>query len=80
MKKITYHQNSIEVQTLIKQDPKLKQLFDLKPEVIVEIDDQYFVSLVGTIIAQQLSSKVARVLLNRLDAHCQSCHYTRKNS
>jgi len=70
MKKITYHQNSIEVQTLIKQDPKLKQLFDLKSEVIVEIDDQYFVSLVGTIIAQQLSSKVARVLFNRLDAHC----------
>lgn len=71
MKKITYHHDSKEIQALIHQDPKLRHLFELKQEVVVEIDDQYFVSLVGTIIAQQLSSKVARVLMNRLSAHCQ---------
>lgn len=72
MKKMTYHRDSIEIKTLIEKDPKLKQLFDLKSEIVVEIDDQYFVSLVGTIIAQQLSSKVARVLLNRLNTYCQN--------
>ncbi len=72
MKKMTYHRDSIEIKILIEKDPKLKQLFDLKSEIVVEIDDQYFVSLVGTIIAQQLSSKVARVLLNRLNTYCQN--------
>jgi len=72
MKKMTYHRDSIAIKTLIEKDPKLKQLFDLKSEIVVEIDDQYFVSLVGTIIAQQLSSKVARVLLNRLYTYCQN--------
>ncbi len=71
MKKLTYQRDSKEIQILIKQDPTLKQLFDLKSEITVDVDDNYFVSLVGTIVSQQLSSKVARVLFTRLSTLCQ---------
>lgn len=70
MKQLIYRRDSHAIQSLMNKDPKLQRLFDLKEEMIVSIDDNYFVSLVGTIVAQQLSSKVARVLFNRLDAHC----------
>jgi DNA-3-methyladenine glycosylase II len=72
MKKLTYQRDSKEIQVLIEQDPTLKQLFDLKSEITVDVDDNYFVSLVGTIISQQLSSKVARVLFTRLYTQCKN--------
>ncbi len=66
MKEIKYHQNSNEVSYLIEKDPKLEKLFSRKKEIIVIIQDDHFQSLVGVIIAQQLSSKVADVILKRL--------------
>lgn len=70
MKTIIYRNDSDKVRHLIQSDPQLKRLFELKDEIVVPIDRNYFVSLVGTIIAQQLSSKVARVLFQRLDQAC----------
>jgi len=72
MKKLTYHHDSKEVQALIQKDPMLKPLFERKHQIDVHINDDYFVSLVGTITAQQLSSKVATVIYNRLDNLCQN--------
>ena len=69
MKMRTYHLRSIAVLYLIDKDPKLKSLIEKKPEIIVPIDDDYFVSLAQTIIAQQLSSKVAQVITTRLMTH-----------
>ncbi|PKK86879.1 MAG: DNA-3-methyladenine glycosylase 2 family protein [Tenericutes bacterium HGW-Tenericutes-8] len=66
MKRINYRNDSKEVQYLINKDQRLKELFAKKAEIIVTIDDDYFVSLVGTIVAQQLSSKVARTIYSRL--------------
>lgn len=68
MKQLKYNFNSKEVQYLIKQDERLKDLFLKLDEVIVNIDDDYFESLVGTIVAQQLSGKVARVIYQRVKA------------
>lgn len=65
MKTIVYRRTSKEVDYLIKQDHQLKQLFDLKDEIIIHLQDDYFFSLAEIIIAQQLSSKVVRVLMNR---------------
>ncbi|MDO9629792.1 MAG: hypothetical protein Q7I99_07800 [Acholeplasmataceae bacterium] len=66
MKQLKYHQNSSEINYLIQKDPKLKNLFSRKEEIIVNIDEDYFQSLAGVIIAQQLSSKVAGVIYQRL--------------
>ncbi len=66
MKKISYRSNSKEAKYLIEKDQNLKHLFSIRDEIIVNIDDDYFVSLVGTIVAQQLSGKVARTIFNRL--------------
>ena len=71
MKEIKYHQNSYEVKYLIAKDPKLKSLFSRKEEIIVQIDDNYFQSLAGVIVAQQLSAKVASVIYKRLSALLQ---------
>jgi len=66
MKKLKYSLQSKEVKYLIEKNPELLQLFQRKDEVIVNIDDDYFVSLVGTIVAQQLSGKVVQVIYGRL--------------
>lgn len=71
MKKLTYHKDSKEVRELIEKDPKLTPLFERKNQIDVYINDDYFVSLVGTITAQQLSSKVANVIYNRLHNLCE---------
>ena len=55
-KKLKYTLESKEVKYLVENNPNLLQLFQKKDEVIVNIDDDYFVSLVGTIVAQQLSN------------------------
>lgn len=67
MKQLRYEFNSKEVQYLIKQDERLKNLFQNQKEVIVNVNDNYFESLVGTIVAQQLSGKVAQVIYQRVD-------------
>lgn len=67
MHKITYRNDSDIIYELIKKDPKLKSLFELKDEIVVHVSDRYFESLVDTIIAQQLSSKVAFVISNRVN-------------
>ena len=66
MKEIKYHRHSNEVKYLIQQDVRLEKLFKMKEEIVVNINDNYFESLAGVIVAQQLSSKVALVIYNRL--------------
>jgi DNA-3-methyladenine glycosylase II len=66
MKEIKYHRQSSEVEYLIQKDAKLEKLFRMKEEITVTINENYFESLAGVIIAQQLSSKVALVIYNRL--------------
>ncbi|MBN2268447.1 MAG: hypothetical protein V3569_03620 [Acholeplasmataceae bacterium] len=65
MKTITYENASKKCQLLIENDPKLKHLFDQVKSVTVKIDDDYYQSLLFTILSQQLSSKVATVIINR---------------
>jgi DNA-3-methyladenine glycosylase II len=65
MKTIIYHQNSEQCQALIKKDPLLKDLFEDVISVTVNIDEDYFKSLAFTILSQQLSSKVAQVIIDR---------------
>lgn len=67
MKKLKYNLESSEVKYLLEKDPSLFNLFHRKDEIIVSIDDDYFVSLVGTIVAQQLSTKVVQVIFKRLE-------------
>jgi len=66
MKKITYTNHSDKISYLIQKDPMLSSLFMKKEAIDVHLSDDYFDSLVGTITAQQLSSKVAQVIYNRL--------------
>jgi DNA-3-methyladenine glycosylase II len=66
MKVIKYHQNSSEVKYLVEKDARLAKLFSQREEILVSINDDYFQSLVGVIVAQQLSSKVASVIYKRL--------------
>lgn len=65
MKTITYHQDSKACQALKKSDPYLFNLINDVKEVKVNIDDDYFKSLLFTILSQQLSSKVASVIISR---------------
>ncbi len=64
---LTYKNDSKEVKHLIQKDPQLKDLFSNRSEITVTLEDDYFVSLAGIIIAQQLSSKVAKVIYNRFE-------------
>ncbi|MDY0294442.1 MAG: hypothetical protein RBQ71_01420 [Acholeplasmataceae bacterium] len=66
MKVLSYHQNSPITKYLIEKDTHLKPLFDKKEMITVHVNDRYFESLIDTIIAQQLSSKVASVISKRL--------------
>ncbi len=67
MRKLVYKTESKEISYILQKDPKLKPLFQHHKEIVVNLSDNYFLSLVQTIIAQQLSSKVATVIYNRLD-------------
>jgi len=66
MKTIQYHTSNQKINELLKKDPSLKQLFLLKEEIVFNLNDDYFDSLVQTIISQQLSTKVADVIYKRL--------------
>jgi DNA-3-methyladenine glycosylase II len=72
MKTLIFHRESEQVNFLINQDPMLKPLFEKKESIEVHLYSDYFVSLVGTITSQQLSSKVAAVIFNRLEALCNN--------
>jgi len=67
MKQLRYNKSSEEIKYLLDKDASLDFLFSLKDEIVVNIDDNYFLSLAGIIIAQQLSSKVANVIFKRLE-------------
>jgi len=66
MKKLTYSNDSEKIRYLIEKDPNLESLFCRKEAIDVHISSDYFDSLVSTITAQQLSSKVATVIYQRL--------------
>ncbi len=66
MKKMVITNDSEKIKYLIQKDPKLETLFSRIKAIDVHLSDDYFVSLVSTITAQQLSSKVASVIYQRL--------------
>lgn len=65
MHTITYHRESDIIKQLLNQDPTLHALFVNKESISVRVSDRYFESLIDTIIAQQLSGKVATVISKR---------------
>ena len=67
MKQLRYNKDSEEIKYLVNKDASLHFLFAQKDEIVVNIDDNYFLSLAGIIVAQQLSSKVASVIFKRLE-------------
>lgn len=69
MRQLKYDIHAKEVKYLIQKDPRLENLFKKIDQVIVNISDDYFNSLVGTIIAQQLSGKVATVIYSRVKTY-----------
>ncbi len=70
--RIIYKNNSKEVNYLIEKDPNLIPLFKKTEEVVVNISKDYYKSLVQTIVAQQLSSKVANVIYQRFEKLMQN--------
>ncbi len=62
---IIYKNDSKEAIYLMKKDKNLIPLFKKVKEVKVTVSKDYYQSLVQTIIAQQLSSKVAQVIYDR---------------
>lgn len=66
MRRVVYKMDSEQVKILIDKDPSLEKLFHMKNEIVVHIQDNYFLSLVEIISAQQLSTKVASLILGRL--------------
>ena len=63
---IIFKNNSKEVLFLIDKDPNLKSLFENKSEIKVKVSKNYYQALVQTIIAQQLSTRVADIIFTRL--------------
>lgn len=51
---------------LIDNDPKMKEIINNKYDLSREVNDNPFNELVRTIVAQQISTRVAEVLLERL--------------
>lgn len=62
---MTLTTNHPYIQTLQKQDPNLRQLFETVGEVTVSFFDDGFEFLLFTIIGQQVSAKVAQTLFTR---------------
>lgn len=67
MKTYLYHPGSEAVKTLAIKDPLFGPLIASIPSIRVDIGGNDFLSLVNTIIAQQVSSTVAAVLSRRLN-------------
>ncbi|MDY0074464.1 MAG: DNA-3-methyladenine glycosylase [Acholeplasmataceae bacterium] len=66
MKTIVYQHESEITKYLIERDPKLSELFDKQKQVTVYVSDNYYESLIDTIIAQQLSGKAAATISKRV--------------
>lgn len=62
---ICYDNNSIEIQHLLKVDPVLADLIQNIEKREIELSTNYFVSLIDSIIGQQLSNRVAEILSER---------------
>ncbi len=65
-KVITYRNDMPFIKTLIEKDPLLLSLFQSIEAVTLTLSDDYFLSLIESIISQQLSSRVATVIYDRL--------------
>lgn len=63
---LSYQKESEVITSLIIQDNELKKLFDAVPSVEIKLQNDYFLSLLGAIVSQQLSGKVADVIYRRV--------------
>lgn len=64
--KLEYKSNDEIAQTLIQKDPKLAVVFNQTESITLTLEEDYFKALLSMIIAQQLSSRVAEVITNRV--------------
>lgn len=55
---------------LIAKDPQLKLLFNQPKTIEVTYESDAFIALVSSIVSQQLSTKVARIIFKRLEDLC----------
>lgn len=67
--KVVFRRDSLEGRTVLAQDPILAPIFEKTAEVTCELDSDLFLSLVSTIIYQQLSGKVASRIYDRIKNH-----------
>lgn len=65
--KITYDLKHPDIAVLMKQDPKLKSLFETVGPLTIEINQPLFPFLVFTIVGQQLSTKVVDILYQKIE-------------
>lgn len=72
MKTLIYDSDSPIVSYLTQKDPLLITLFEKKKRIHVTLNENYFIALVETIIAQQLSAKVASVISKRVHDYFSS--------
>lgn len=70
VKVIHISKESIEVQRLIVCDPRIKTLIDVLGDYDLKLNTNLYSSIVRIIIGQQLSSKVAGTIWNRLVELC----------
>lgn len=64
---LVYRNDSDIVKQLIAQDPQLETIFKHTEEIVVPISSNYFASLLSMILAQQLSGKVASIIIQRFE-------------
>lgn len=65
---LIYKNNSKEAVYLLAKDPHLKPLLTKTEEIKIVLAKDYYQALVQTIISQQLSTRVAEVIYQRLEA------------
>lgn len=68
MDRIQFALNDVEVQYLIQSDPKLETLIKIVHRVEIDLDSNYYRSLVRQIIWQQLSWKAAASITKRVES------------
>jgi DNA-3-methyladenine glycosylase II len=64
--RIAYRSDSEIARSLIQKDPLIEPIFKATDQVVYETDEDLFQSLVSTIVAQQLSGKVAETIYSRI--------------
>jgi len=69
VKKIIFTKQSKDYADFVAKDPRFIEIVDKAGNIELEVEDNYFMSLVFSIISQQLSGKVARVISNRVIEH-----------